>query len=173
MTTMLKVVSSSGGERTVTVRGLRALLADTGTFSDILTAMLETEHAIVTLHGGNLATVTFADTEPAQATPALRSFRPPHHEYEATVSLRLELTAHIELAASSRAEATWLIDQVLRHQCKAPPNFHVVLNDEELNDFTSNLDYAASGRAHLLGVHDHTIVDLREKLLITRQDIST
>jgi hypothetical protein len=181
MITMLKV-NSSAGEQTVTVRGLRALLADTGTYSDVLTAMLDTEQADITLHDGVAAKVTFAETgaeiwakatgKSGQGNLALRSpFRPPHHEYEATVSLRLELTANIELSASSRAEAQYLIDRVLRHMCKPPPGFNVILSDEELNDFTSNLDYAASGRPHMLGVFDHTVTDLRERLLITRQEV--
>jgi hypothetical protein len=172
-TVLLKITKPNGEQIDITARSLSGRLTRPEDFPDIVARLLLEEEVSIDLRDVGPATLTFADAEPVQTSLALPSFRPPHHEYEATVSMRFELTARIECTASSRAEALYLIGQVLRHERKSPPGFNVVLSDEDLEDFTSNLDYAASGRPHLLGVHDHTVTDIRERLLITRQDTSS
>jgi hypothetical protein len=172
-TVLLKITSATDGEQIVTARSLSGRLARPGDYPTVVARLLHEGEAPIDLRDGGPATLTFAEPEQAQATLPLRTFRPPHHEYDASVSMRFELMAHVECAAGSRAEAQYLIDQVLRNECKPPPGFNVILSDEDLADFTANLDYAAAGRPQLLGVHDHTIVDLRERLLITQQEVTS
>ena len=170
MTTMLKV-NSSGGEQTVTVRGLRALLADVDTYSDVLTAMLNTEQADITLRGGDLAKVTFADADSVQIVLPPRRAIPPLNDFEAMVDLRFQISAHINCRAGSKNEARHLIARVLRNECHPPENFLIRLADEDVNDFMSQFDNAG-GDPGPLAVVDHTVTDIRETMLITRKDTS-
>jgi len=169
MTTMLNV-SSSGGDAIVTVRALRALLADTATYSDVLTSLLEFEFADVILREGGPAKVTFAGAEPVQTVLPLRRTISPLHEFEAQVDLRFQIPAHILCRAGSKNEARQTIDRVLRNECHPPEGFLIRLADEDINDFMSQFDNAG-GDPHRLGVHDHTITDLRERLLITSKEL--
>ena len=171
-TVLLKIVSASDGEQIVTARSLSGRLKRPADYPDVIARLLHEDKASIELRDGGPAMLTFADPEPIQTVLPLRRLIPPPLDYEATVDLRFQISAHIQCRAGSKNEARQIIDRVLRSECHPPEGFLIRLADEDIDDFMSQFDNAG-GDPHRLGVHDHTVTDIRERLLITREGIST
>jgi hypothetical protein len=171
-TVLLKITDAFNVKQIVTARSLTGRLARPADYPDVVARLLHEGEAGIDLRDGGPATLTFADPEPVQAVLPLRRLIPPPLDYEATVDLRFQIPAHIQVRAGSKNEARQIIDRVLRNECHPPAGFLIRLADEDIDDFMSQFDNAG-GDPHRLGVHSHLVTDIRERLLISRADIST
>jgi hypothetical protein len=135
--TILLKVRGSDGDQIVTARALCGRLANTADFPDVISRLLLTGEAAIELRDGGPAMVTIAESEPVQTMLPLRRAIPPPHDFEATVDLRFQIPAHIQVRARSKNEARQLIDRVLRNECHPPEGFLIRLADEDIDDFMS------------------------------------
>ena len=168
MATLLKIIGPRG-EWLSTLNDLRGRVANAGDYADALDRLLESREATVELKNGETATIVFAD-ESSPPLPPRRALFVPRHDYEAVVKLRLQLNAHIECSASSRQEAGYLIDRVLRRREKAPGGFRMFMDAQDVEVLARQLD-ASERVGGTVDVVDYDLVTLRERLMITSQEI--
>jgi hypothetical protein len=171
--TLVCITIADGDEHVVTLLEMSRRLDNPASCPDVLTALVQTGRADVELRGGLRAVVSYANTYTAAIIqlgfPLLlagpREPDQPLRHYTADVRLLYEIPAHVQCRATSRNSAMSMIDQVLKHEAKAPLDFVVEIAQEEIEDVFNAISYGEH-RPHLLGVHDHHIVDIRERLLI-------
>jgi len=162
----VRIVAEDGAEYTVTMLTLSRRVPD-DTFFDLLSDLITTRKATVTLTDGRAADVHLLWPEdgyhPLTEQPAL-----PLREYHADAQLLFELPGRVRVRASSEAEARSIITDVIRRARPAPPGFAIGLDGDAIDSFSLKLEAAMADGQHnrTLGVRDVIFTNLTERRLL-------
>ena len=150
----VRIVAEDGVESTVTLLTLSRRVPD-DQFFDILSDLVQTRKATVTLSDGRRADVFLLRPEdgfhPLSEQSAL-----PLRDYQATAQLMFEIPGVVRVRAASEAEAQAIITNVVRNHRKPPEGFAIGLDGDAIDSFTIKLEAALadSHRNRTLGVRD-------------------
>ncbi len=150
----VRIVAEDGLEATVTLLTLSRRVPD-DTFFDVLTDLINTCKATVTLIDGRAADVFLLYPEdgfhPLTEQPAL-----PLRDYQADARLMFDMPGRIRVRAASEEEARGIITDVVRNHRKPPEGFAIGLDGDAIDSFTIRLEAALadSHKNRTLGVRD-------------------
>jgi hypothetical protein len=164
---LVRIVKSNGDEHTVTLLTMCTWLADEDSYLDVLGRLVDEGQVVAELKESEEgktrpATLFYLPSHDA-SYPSQRSL--PLREFAAEAQLLFELPGHIRCRASSEPEARELITEVLHGSRRAPSDFAVTINGEDIDGFIANIDLALSGsQPRALGVQDVTITSITERV---------
>ena len=161
MSTTVKLVTSDGEERIVTLSGLRHHLENEEANLKALTDLLRDGRASVTLRNGVTAMVTKENVSNGAPQHAL-----PLREFDVNVSMLVPIPAYARCRANSPSEAAEITAEVLGGERKPPLGFRVEISQEDIEALISTIDASLPTDPQWIQSHHVQVTHVDESLLL-------